>query len=370
MSPVQKAESLAGVDEKLLSLEKGWNPVIWRDVDGPWVCHPDWSESEREEQINACVWSLEKWCRWTYLQGRNRDAGLQCGRVDTEPAGRLGRTESSPDREATPMENRALVGTGRVAPEPSLVPWDGLERAIGRRGETPEGGVKCVRVAYWHCNSHSPGNTVYMWDKPYICEALRLCHLLAFEKSSKGRRLVDFLAGARSWPWSDSWPDTLFFRASPVCVLPSARPGGVLGSLLSVLLLTVVPLSGHRTQQCEERGSTAKKHQEARCRDLFQWRHLQDFCLRIRLVGGGGPWLSSPQWAPGSRAHLWRLRRSRGWRMVQSPPDGVCGDAGQWHQPRRAWPTGHWSWERAEWYVKKILSSLFFNCFFSLYSET
>ena len=33
--------------------------------------------------MKACMWNLEKQCRRTYLQGRNRDAGLENGLVDT-----------------------------------------------------------------------------------------------------------------------------------------------------------------------------------------------------------------------------------------------------------------------------------------------
>ena len=29
------------------------------------------------------MWNLEKWYRWTYLQGRNRDVDVQNGPVDT-----------------------------------------------------------------------------------------------------------------------------------------------------------------------------------------------------------------------------------------------------------------------------------------------
>ena len=50
---------------------KEWNLVICRDVDGPGECHTEWSKSEREKQIsyiNAYMWDLEKWCRWSYLQ--------------------------------------------------------------------------------------------------------------------------------------------------------------------------------------------------------------------------------------------------------------------------------------------------------------
>ena len=39
-----------------------------RDVDGPRDCHTEWSKLEREKQIsyiNAYMWKLEKWHRWT-----------------------------------------------------------------------------------------------------------------------------------------------------------------------------------------------------------------------------------------------------------------------------------------------------------------
>ena len=52
---------------------KNW--VICRDVDGPRVCHSEWSQSEREKQIlyiNLYMWNLKKWYWWTCLQGRNR----------------------------------------------------------------------------------------------------------------------------------------------------------------------------------------------------------------------------------------------------------------------------------------------------------
>ena len=45
-------------------------------MDGLRDCHTEWSKAEREKQIlyiNAYMWSLEKWYRWTGFQGRNRD---------------------------------------------------------------------------------------------------------------------------------------------------------------------------------------------------------------------------------------------------------------------------------------------------------
>ena len=48
-------------------------------MDGPRDYHTEWSKSEREKQmcINAYLWNLEKWYRWTYLQGRNRDVDIE-----------------------------------------------------------------------------------------------------------------------------------------------------------------------------------------------------------------------------------------------------------------------------------------------------
>ena len=71
----------------LLTCKKKWIGIIGSDVDGPRVCHTEWSMSEREKQvsyINAYMWSWEKQYRWTYLQDRNRDADVQKGHVATK----------------------------------------------------------------------------------------------------------------------------------------------------------------------------------------------------------------------------------------------------------------------------------------------
>ena len=47
----------------LLSHKKKWNCVICHEVDGPIVCHTEWSKSEREKQIpyaNTYIWNLKK----------------------------------------------------------------------------------------------------------------------------------------------------------------------------------------------------------------------------------------------------------------------------------------------------------------------
>ena len=71
----------------LLSHKKERNWVICWDVDGSRDCHTEQSKPEREKQIsyiNACMWNLEKWYRWTGLQGRSWDTDVQNKRMDTK----------------------------------------------------------------------------------------------------------------------------------------------------------------------------------------------------------------------------------------------------------------------------------------------
>ena len=77
----------------LLSHKKEWNWVIFRDVDGSRDCHTEWSKLERKKQIsyiNGYVWNLEKWYRWTSLQGRNWDTDVENKRIDTKGRKRRG----------------------------------------------------------------------------------------------------------------------------------------------------------------------------------------------------------------------------------------------------------------------------------------
>ena len=72
------------------AIKKEQNGVICRDMGGPRVCHTEWSEPERGKQtsdINAYIWNLEKWYWWTYLQGRNRDSGIENRLMDTAREG-------------------------------------------------------------------------------------------------------------------------------------------------------------------------------------------------------------------------------------------------------------------------------------------
>ena len=59
-------EDVICINETILLRRKNeWNWVICRDVNGPRVCHIDWSKSEKEKQIlyiNAYIyiWNLKK----------------------------------------------------------------------------------------------------------------------------------------------------------------------------------------------------------------------------------------------------------------------------------------------------------------------
>ena len=91
---MDKAEVVHIYNGILLSHEKEQKWVICRDVDEPRNCHTEWSKSEREKQIlylhtYAYMWTLEKWYRWTGLQGRDRDTDVENKRMDTK-GGKLG----------------------------------------------------------------------------------------------------------------------------------------------------------------------------------------------------------------------------------------------------------------------------------------
>ena len=65
-----------------------------------WLSKPDLETvirtevSQKEEKknnqisyVNAYIWNPEKWHRWTYLQGRNRDTNTENKRMDSKGAG-------------------------------------------------------------------------------------------------------------------------------------------------------------------------------------------------------------------------------------------------------------------------------------------
>ena len=48
------------------------------------------SQKEKNKCINAYMWNLEKWYRWAYLQGRNKDTDVENGHVHGHRPGRGG----------------------------------------------------------------------------------------------------------------------------------------------------------------------------------------------------------------------------------------------------------------------------------------
>ena len=61
------------------------------DMTKQWNSNTEGSKSERKKQIssiNVYIWNLEKWCWWSYLQGRNTDVN-----VDNRLVGTVGEGE-------------------------------------------------------------------------------------------------------------------------------------------------------------------------------------------------------------------------------------------------------------------------------------
>ena len=64
-----------------------------KELDEPRAYYTEWSQSERVRQIlyiNSCVWNLERWSWWTYLQGSRGDTEIEKRLVDTAGQGEGG----------------------------------------------------------------------------------------------------------------------------------------------------------------------------------------------------------------------------------------------------------------------------------------
>ena len=91
------------------------------------------------------MWDLEK---WTYFQGRNRDAGVEKGHGDMERREwgvrggerRVGRTESSRDIYTLPYANQTASGNLLRSTESSAVMTQKGQR------ECQEGGDLCIHI--------------------------------------------------------------------------------------------------------------------------------------------------------------------------------------------------------------------------------
>ena len=71
------------------SNEIGSSVEIWMDLES--VIQSEGSQKETNKYcILTHMWNLEKWYRWTYLQGRNRDVDIENGDADTVGEGEGG----------------------------------------------------------------------------------------------------------------------------------------------------------------------------------------------------------------------------------------------------------------------------------------
>ena len=71
--------------------QKKWIWVSCIEVDEPRAWYTEWSEKENQIlYINTCIWNLEEWYWWTYLQGRDRDTNVESVVVDTVEEGKGG----------------------------------------------------------------------------------------------------------------------------------------------------------------------------------------------------------------------------------------------------------------------------------------
>ena len=120
---------------------------------------------EKEKQIlytNTYIWNLEKWYRWTYLQGRNRGADVENGPGHMGSWG--GERRGWQELRVTLMYIhslqcvRQLVGSCYITQEPSLVFCEDVGgEMVGR--EAPGRGNVCLLTADSSCSTTEPNTT-------------------------------------------------------------------------------------------------------------------------------------------------------------------------------------------------------------------
>ena len=128
-------------------------------MDGTRDCHTESSESEREKQIlyiNAYMWNLEGWYRWSYLQSRNRDADKQNTFMD--PRGERG---SGRQREVE-MDTCTLLTlcTRQMAEDAPRAQGTRMPRGDLNGREVQKGVDVCVRMADPFCSTVETNTTL------------------------------------------------------------------------------------------------------------------------------------------------------------------------------------------------------------------
>ena len=114
---------------------------IWvssNEVDGHRAYYTEWYKSERGKQISyifACIWNLERWYWWPYLQSSNLDSDIENRLVDTLEKGESGMNwQSSTETYTSPYVRQLARGnllhdSGNL----NLVICDNLEAWVGVR---------------------------------------------------------------------------------------------------------------------------------------------------------------------------------------------------------------------------------------------
>jgi len=124
--------------------------VSSRELNEPRACYTAWNKSEKEKwisHINTYIWNLERWYWWTYLQGRNRDADVENGLVDSEGEGEGWMNwESSVESYTLPCVKWIANGRLLYITESSTLFCDNLEEwdGIGGRRELLQGRHMCT----------------------------------------------------------------------------------------------------------------------------------------------------------------------------------------------------------------------------------
>ena len=151
----------------LLSHKREFIWVGSNEVDEPRVCYTEWSKSERKKQIssiNACVWNLERWYWWNYLQGSNEGTDAEDRLTDSgAEEGRREGTYGESDMEMyitickidSQWEFVLWVGELRSGLYNSLEGWDGA----GGGRELQEGGDVGIPVSD-SCRCLAETNTI------------------------------------------------------------------------------------------------------------------------------------------------------------------------------------------------------------------
>ena len=127
------------------------------------------SEVSQKENNNTCMWTLEKWCRWSYVRSRNGDTDPENQNVDTTGKRTAGRDCEVVEKDA---DTRLPLRTQQMTNE-------NIMQSIGNR-------TWCTAVIWWEWNLK--GGDVCLW-------LIRQTNNTANQVSSKKWNLRDTFNG-------------------------------------------------------------------------------------------------------------------------------------------------------------------------------